>query len=141
MKAFEVIYDKNIPNSKKFGVYIKARRKDLNISLKEFAIALNLAPAYISDIENGNRTAPLNYLEQIAMILHIDNLELDYFYDLAGWTHSNWPDINEYLAKTPNARKALRLAKAKNLSDEVLSEIINSIAKEKVQENADELTQ
>ena len=44
----------------------------------------------------------------------------------------NWQDINEYLATTPNARKFLRLAKDKNLSDEELSTIIyNMIDKSK----------
>lgn len=124
MKPSEIVFDKNINNREKFGTYIREKRLEIGMSIRYFAALLNLTPAYISDIERGNRTAPINYLDKMIEILKIEKEEINYFYDLAGCSHLNWPDINEYLAKTPSARKAIRLARDKNLSDEELSSII-----------------
>ena len=126
MKASEIVFDKNISNRDKFGVYLKEKRLELGMSVRYFAALLEVSPAYISDIENGNRVAPSNYLNKMIEILKIDEKDLEFFYDLAGCSKSNWPEINEYLGKTPNARKFLRLAKAKGLSDEEVSSMILS---------------
>ena len=128
MKPSEVIFDKTISNRDKFGVYVRARRSELDINLKDFAKELNLSPSYVSDIENGNRYAPLKYLKDTIKILKIEPLEVNSFYDLAGCSHSNWVDINEYLAKMPNARKAIRLARDKNITEQEFVEMINSLA-------------
>lgn len=127
MKPSEIFNNKNISNRDKFGTFVRNRRKELGITLRDFALQLNISPAYVSDIENGNRYAPVNYLEQVASILKIENDELYYFYDIAGCTHGNWPDINEYLAKNPNARKALRLARDKNISEQQLVQFIEQL--------------
>lgn len=130
MKASEIFLDKNISNRDKFGVYLRGRRLEIGMSLRYFSGLLGLTPAYISDIENGNRLAPTKKLDEIIKILKIENEEINYFYDLAGCSRENWSDINEYLAKTPNARRFLRLAKERNLSDEELSStILNMIDK------------
>ena len=132
MKPIDIVLDKNISNRDKFGVYLRERRLELGMSLRYFSGLLSLTPAYISDIESGNRLAPIKSLEKIIDILKIEKEDINAFYDLAGCTHGNWQDINEYLVKTPNARKFLRLAKDKNLSDEELSTIIyNMIDKSK----------
>ena len=136
MKPSEILFNQSIANKKKFGVYIRTRRNELGLSLRNLAKQLNLSTAYISDIENGNRTAPLNNLKQIASLLLIEKSELDYFYDIAGCTHSNWPDINEYLTKIPSARKAIRLAKEKNISGEEFLEIVLKIKKYKESEES-----
>lgn len=127
MKPSEIFNNKNISNRDKFGTFVRNRRKELGITLRDFALQLNISPAYVSDIENGNRYAPVNYLEQVASILKIENDELYYFYDIAGCTHGNWPDINEYLAKNPSARKALRLARDKNISEQQLVQFIEQL--------------
>jgi len=124
MKPSEIVFDKNINNREKFGTYIREKRLEIGMSIRYFAALLNLTPAYISDIERGNRTAPINYLDKMIEKLKIEKEEINYFYNLAGCSHLNWPDINEYLARTPSARKAIRLARDKNLSDEELSSII-----------------
>ena len=131
MKASEIVFDDKISNKEKFGVYLRSRRLELGIGLREFAEKVNLSPAYISDIENGIRLAPINYLKNVIDILLIDEEEIDYFYDLAGSSHSNWPDINEYLAKTPIARKAIRLARDKNISQDDFAKLVLSLADDK----------
>lgn len=130
MKPSEIVFDKTIKNRDKFGTYLNIRRKEFGISARELASALNLAPAYISDIEKGNRMAPQNYLEQMIEILQIEENEIEFFYDLAGCSHSNWPEINEYLAKTPNARKAIRLARDNGISEEEFLSMVENMYKD-----------
>lgn len=134
MQPSHIVFNKGISNRDKFGEYVKWRRMELNMSVRDLAAALGLTPAYISDIEKGNRMAPQNYLEQMIEILQIDENEIEFFYDLAGCSHSNWPEINEYLAKTPNARKAIRLARDNGLSGEEFLSIVESMDKNENQE-------
>ena len=137
MKPSEIMFDKTISNRDKFGVYVRGRRNELDMTLRDFANDINLSPAYVSDIENGNRYAPMNYLKQVARILQIEKEEINYFYDLAGCSHSNWTDINDYLSQMPSARKAIRMARDKNMTEEEFVELISSIDREK--ENYKEL--
>lgn len=135
MKPSDVLFNESITNRDKFGVYVRGRREELDMTLRDFANSMNLTGAYISDIENGNRYAPLKYLNQVATILQIEDEEMNAFYDIAGCTHSNWPDINEYLASMPNARKAIRLAKSQNMSGEEFLAIVESLAREREQDD------
>lgn len=118
MKPSEIVFDQTIKNRDKFGVYAKARRQELGMSVRELAYELNLTPAYISDIEKGNRSAPIKHLSKFIDIFKIEEKEVEYLFDLAGCSHENWPEINEYLAKIPNARKAIRLARDNGISEE-----------------------
>ncbi len=136
MKPSEVVMNDNISNRDKFGFYLRARRSEIGITLREFAEKLHLSPAYISDIEKGNRYAPINYLDQVAELLRVEQEERNYLFDLAGCSHSNWPDINEYLAENPNARKAIRLARDKNMSGEEFLGLVEYLAKSSKQSSA-----
>ena len=139
MKPSEIFFDKTISNRDKFGTYLKGRRIELGMSIRYFAHIINLTPAYISDIENGNRLAPVKYLDKIIEILDIEEDEIQYFYDLAGCSHENWPDINTYLARTPNARKALRLVRDKNIPAEELFKFVTEMANEQESSPTEEL--
>lgn len=131
MKPSEFVLNTKISNRDKFGAYLKSRRTALGLGLREFADKLSLSPAYISDIEKGNRHAPSSHLEKVADILAVEKEEINSFYDLAGCSQSNWQDINEYLAQNPNARKAIRLARDKNMSGEEFLEIVENFESSK----------
>ena len=126
MKPSDILFDNKYSNTKKLGIYVKNRRNELGLTIKDFAEKSNLSPAYICDIENGKRTAPLNYIQRSIDILKIEKNEINYFYDLAGLAHTNWKDLNEYFNKTPNARKFLRISKNLGLTDNEIAEIILS---------------
>ena len=49
-----------------FGEYVKQRRESLGIMMKEFAEKVKISPAYLCDIEKGNRKPPEKYLEKFA---------------------------------------------------------------------------
>lgn len=121
MKPSDIVFDDNIDNRDKFGVYLRERRLELGMSVRYFAGLLGVSPTYISDIERGNRTAPTNfYLKQIIKLLEVNDEEIEYLYDLAGCTHLNWPEINDYLKDKPYARRALRVVRDKGLTEELL---------------------
>jgi transcriptional regulator with XRE-family HTH domain len=51
------------------GSYIRRRRDELDLSLREFARRLDCSPAFISDIELGRRNPSENVLAEIARVL------------------------------------------------------------------------
>ena len=52
-----------------FGKYIEQKRKEKNMTLRGLAAKLEIAPAYMSDIEKGHRYPPdKDKLDQMADI-------------------------------------------------------------------------
>ena len=123
MKPSAMFLDKNTSNRDKFGIWLRTTRKEHGWGVAEFASMLGMSSGYLSDIEKGNRHAPLNHLEKIAKLFNLPEQELLYLADLAGCSRGHHKDINDYLAENPNARKAMRAAKNANLSDEEFLEI------------------
>ena len=119
-----------------FGEYVKARREALGKSIRGLALELDMTPAYLSDIEKGNRYAPEKYLEKLAEVLCITGDDSYYFYDLAGKNrNNNYPDLAEYIGKTEIARVALRRARDLNISNTQWQNFIDEIfGKKKMQE-------
>lgn len=116
-----------------FGKYVKQKRDQLGKTLRGFAAEVEISPAYLCDIENGNRKAPEKYLEKFAKALNIVSPdELNHFYDLAGISkNGQHSDINSYIDSRPSARMALRTARDKNFSDEDWADLIKYIKNKK----------
>jgi transcriptional regulator with XRE-family HTH domain len=53
------------------GTYMRRRRDELDISLREFAKQLDCSAAFISDIELGKRNPSEKVLAEIARVLHV----------------------------------------------------------------------
>ena len=117
-----------------FGEYVKQRREHLNLTMRAFADAVKISPAYLCDIENGNRKPPEKFLEKFAEVLQItDTEELNHFYDLAGvGKNGQHSDINSYIDGLPSARMALRTAKDHNFTDEDWQKLIEIIRNKKI---------
>ncbi len=109
-----------------FGEYIKAKRIEKGITLRDMAAKLDIAPSYMSDIEKGRRYAPdKDKLNEIAKILVIKDDELYYLFDLAGATRNSVPsDLSEFLIDNENARVLLRKVKDSNVPIDVIKEAI-----------------
>jgi transcriptional regulator with XRE-family HTH domain len=58
------------------GPYIRRRRDELDMSLREFAKKLDCSPAFISDIELGRRHPSDKVLSEMARILKVKVEEL-----------------------------------------------------------------
>lgn len=112
-----------------FGVFVRAKRESLGKSLRSVAADIDMAPAYLSDVEKGNRWPPVKYLETLAEVLGITSEdELSLYYDLAGEIREgSYPDLTDYIGKTDIARVALRKARDHNISDEKWQQFIDVI--------------
>lgn len=111
-----------------FGQYIKDRREKLNKSIRGLAAELEMTPAYLSDIEKGNRYAPEKFLDIIIDKLKVPDDEKNKFYDLVGKSrNNNYPDLNEYIGSSNLARVALRKARDIELPKEKWQHIIDEM--------------
>ena len=122
-------------NMNKFGQYVKLKRKQNNIGLRDLADIIGISPSYLCDIENGNRCAPLNHLSNLIKVLKLDRCETVEFLDLAYSTRGNFLDINEYLKATPMARLAVRTAIQHNLTGDEFLECVLQLKKPTQQED------
>ena len=118
-------------NEMAFGKFIEERRKALGLTLRGFAAELDIAPAYMSDIEKGRRYPPDKKLDDIAQILKLNETEKNSILDLAAMakTKTVSSDLPEYIMEKDLARVALRRARDGKLSDEGWQEVINLIDK------------
>ena len=75
----------------RFGKYIEAKRKERGINLRKFAERIdNMAPAYLSDIEKGNRYPPdRDKIAKMAEVLGLDAKETADLYDLAAFDRAS----------------------------------------------------
>lgn len=115
-----------------FGEYIKKKRNQNGISLREMAEKMRIAPSYLSDIEKGRRYAPdKEKILDMAEILKINTKEeLDYLFDLAGRANKDKvaPDITEFIKDNEKVRVLLR--KVKNAPDKKLDKILEILEKD-----------
>lgn len=118
-------------NELAFGKFIEERRKALGITLRGFAAELEIAPAYMSDIEKGRRYPPDKKLDDIARILKLSADDKSRLLDMAAMTRTKSvsPDLPEYIMEKDLARVALRRARDGKLSDEGWREVIDLINK------------
>jgi len=111
-----------------FGEYVKARREALGKSIRGLAAELDMTPAYLSDIEKGNRYAPEKYLAKMVEVLHIAGETVNCFYDLAGKSrHDHFPDLTPYIGEKQIARIALRKARDLDIPDSKWQEFIDNM--------------
>ena len=120
-------------NHLSFGEYVKQRRESLNLTLKDFAAKVKISPAYLCDIEKGNRRPPEKYLQEFAKALEITSPEeLNRFYDCAGISkNGQHSDINNYIDRLPSARVALRTARDRQYTDEDWQRLVEIIKSKK----------
>lgn len=111
-----------------FGIFLRQRREELGLTLRELASKIQVTAAYLSDIEKGNRRAPINYIGELGVALGITGDERLLFEDLANVTHKMaCPDMEPYLRNKEIARVALRKARDRDISDEKWAEILRII--------------
>lgn len=116
-----------------FGTYIKNKRMQKGIALRELADRLKITPSYLSDIEKGRRYAPdQQKISEIANILEIvDEEELNIIYDLAGKSKDTVaPDLPGFINANEKIRVLLRKAKKANPSPETLDKLIQMLDEE-----------
>lgn len=60
------------PEPNELGPYIRGRRELIGAGLRQFARAIDCAPATMSQIENGNLTPGYDLAVKIAVTLHVN---------------------------------------------------------------------
>lgn len=116
-----------------FGKFIETKRKALNKTLRGLAADLDIAPAYMSDIEKGHRYPPdKDKLKKMAELLNLSEEEKNKMFDLAAGEKDNSvsPDLPEYIMGTEKARVALRMARDNGATDATWQKIIDMLEKE-----------
>ena len=92
-----------------FGDMVKERRLQLCKTIRDLATELEVSAAYLCDIENGNRTAPIKLLKNFKERLRITEDEENDFYDLAYASHNTCaPDLIQFLIANKEVRSTLR---------------------------------
>lgn len=133
-------------NEYSFGKYIHDRRRELGLTIRELAKKMEISVAYLCDIENGHRKAPItsekgkSYMVNFIKYLKINESEVAIFYEMALATrylsykipifpNDYCADITDYLKCNKQAQAALRLAMEINLSDEEWQTFITHLLK------------
>lgn len=110
-----------------FGVAIKKKREEMQLSIRALADQLGISAVFMSDIERGNRFAPSKeeFLEKLFRILNVTPEEER---DLRTMILINRKDgVDDYLAKTPAAKIALRMADETGAPDTVWLEFMDRL--------------
>ncbi|MBR1708517.1 MAG: helix-turn-helix transcriptional regulator [Clostridia bacterium] len=116
--------------TKTFGGYVRGKRLGAGINLRKMAEILNIAPAYMSDIENDHRYPPeKDKIYKIAEALKLTKEETDHLFDLAAGNKKNSvsPDIADYIMEQDKSRVALRIARDKGLGEKEWEKIIRML--------------
>ena len=119
----------------RFGKFVREKREEKKINLRKLAEILDIAPAYMSDIEKSRRYPPdKEKIEKIAATLELTEEEKNYLFDLAAIAKNNTvsPDLPEYIMEHELVRVALRRARDVNAGKEEWEKVI------KIFDDADE---
>ncbi|HBP63118.1 MAG TPA: transcriptional regulator [Desulfosporosinus sp.] len=119
----------------RFGDFIKSKRLDLEITLRDMCERIGFSPAYLSDIEN-NRRYPMDNdkLELLIKELKLSADNQETLYDLAGKERKGAvsPDLPEYIMDSevaPYVRMALRTAKQNDVTVDEWKRIIEELGR------------
>lgn len=66
-----------------FGKYIRKRRIDKVVTLREMADAMGLSPSYLSSVETGKRNITDTFLNEVVNYLKLKVEEVTYLHNLA----------------------------------------------------------
>jgi len=108
------------------GPYIRRRRDELDLSLREFAKKLDCSPAFISDIELGRRHPSDKVLVEMARVLKVKAEELR---DMD--VRAPIDEIKRVTQNDPTFALAFRTVLDKNISAEELLEFVRKKEDEK----------
>lgn len=120
-----------------FGEYLKNKREEKQISLRELARRLELSAPFLSDVEN-NRRAPLTEerLATLAEVMNLSAAEEAEMYDIVGHQKGLLPpDLNPYVNNRPYVNAALRTARNLEANEEDWQRFIDDLIKRKHGDN------
>ncbi len=117
-----------------FGGFVRKKRLEAKVNLRKLAEILNIAPAYMSDIENNHRYPPeKDKIYKIAEVLQLTKDETDYLFDLAADNKKNLvsPDLADYIMTQDLSRVALRIARDSGAGEKEWEKVIEMLQQER----------
>ncbi|MGE4584920.1 MAG: helix-turn-helix domain-containing protein [Sphaerochaeta sp.] len=120
-----------------FGEFLKRKREEKQISLRELARRLEVSAPFLSDVEN-NRRAPLTEerLATLADVLNLSEAEKAEMYDIVGHQKGLLaPDLNPYVNDRPYVNAALRTARNLEANEDDWKMFIEELIKRKSGDN------
>ena len=120
-----------------FGEYLKHKREEKQISLREVARTLGVSAPFLSDVEN-NRRAPLTEerLADLAKVLNLNEKEKAEMYDIVGKQKGLLaPDLNPYVTERPYVNAALRTARNLEANEEDWQRFVDDLISRKRGDN------
>lgn len=111
----------------RFGKFVRQKREEKKINLRKLAEILDIAPAYMSDIEKSRRYPPdKEKIEIIAKTLELTADETNYLFDMAALAKENTvsPDLPQYIMEHDIVRVALRRARDIDAGQEEWEKVI-----------------
>ena len=124
----------------KFGEFIKEKRIAIGMTLRGLAASLDIAPAFMSDIEKGHRYPPnKEKLYEMARVLRLSAEDTNIMFDLAAQERENAvsPDLPDYIMNNENVRVALRMARDKGTSNAAWQKVIEMLEQEEGNSNGE----
>ena len=113
-----------------FGSFLREKRMARGLTRRGMAAKPDLAPVYMSNIENDRRAAPSQeYLERMALLLQLDKPEREWMLDLAAKSTQNRvsADLPDYIMDREIVRAALRTAREADATDQEWQDFIDRI--------------
>ena len=118
---------------KNFGEFLKDKRLQAHLTLREFARRLDRSAPYITDIEK-NRRNPFSTedLEKVADVLELSKEDRTLMYDLAGEKRNEIaPDIPDYIMQRGYVSAALRTARDLDADEADWQRFVDELKKRK----------
>lgn len=121
-----------------FGSFLREKRQNENLSLRELSEKVGVAHSYIAKIENGSKLPPSDdVLLRLAKGLNLDDESVEIFFDLAAKCKAlndekNYylpADIAKYLSSENNAKIFIRQASRLGNSNEFWNELLKQVKK------------
>jgi transcriptional regulator with XRE-family HTH domain len=110
-------------DGRSLGEGLRCKRVEMDISLRDLAKKLGLAPSYLSDIENDRRVPSEEVLQRLATELKLK------FDDLMARAGRFGDDAERYMKHHPAAGALVRRISDKRLPDEDLKKLMTTVEK------------
>jgi len=119
-----------------FGRFITQKRLEREITLRRFAVMIDISPEYLCNMEKHRRSAPASVvLERIERVLMLNKEEAGLMYDLAADSKNTLSVLPEDLTGFLNNNKvvvtALRMAKDMDATDDEWQEFMKKLQSRK----------
>ncbi len=113
------------------GNFIIKNRKKLKLSSRQLALACNVTPSYMNDIEKNKRIPSFDVLTRLAKELKLEEQEIYQLFDLAVDDKKGKVsyDISEYIMSNDELRQCIRFV-IKNKDDVIWKKLLNEINQE-----------